>query len=68
MKIVVSADELKIALGEWLARAHPGLAGKSCHIRFDYAPLTENERIALDCGMRLDYERGVQATIETVDA
>lgn len=68
MKIVVSSEELKIALGEWLARAHPGLAGRPCHIRFDYAPLTQEERIALNCGLRLDYERGVEATIETVDA
>lgn len=68
MKIVVSDKELRVALGEWLARNHPVLAGRPVHIHFDHEPLTPDEARALNCGLRLEGERGVRATIETVDA
>lgn len=64
MKIVLSTEELKNAVAEYVAKTHPVLAGKSAHITFEKRPLTQTEWAAANNGLRVDLPDWVQAVID----
>ena len=64
MTLVLSADELRNAVVQYLAKQHPDLAGRPAVVTFERRPLTNSEHAALNAGLRVEAHDLVQARIE----
>ena len=64
MKILLSAQELKKAVAEYVAKTNPALVGKSAYITFENVPLTQDERAAANNGLRVERTDWVQAVVD----